>query len=168
MGHVPNPTGIGGYQPGQPAANPGGRPKSVSQIQLYALARCREAIDVASRIMREPKDGDNMRLRAAELILDRGVGRPNQAVSLDLSLTKPLEAMSIEEQEFRERYAAIVTASPVLLEHVIEAEQVELDLGDGTPLAEGPPRRRGRPRPTEEAGVANHPAEAVSRDTGRH
>jgi hypothetical protein len=160
MGHVPNPTGIGGYQPGQPAANPGGRPKSVSQIQLYALARCREAIDVASRIMREPKDGDNMRLRAAELILDRGVGRPNQAVSLDLSLTKPLEAMSIEElQEFRERYAAIVTASPVLLEHVIEAEQVELDLGDGTPLAEGlvPPRQRGRPRrrPTEEAGVAN-------------
>jgi hypothetical protein len=59
------------------------RPKSVSQIQLYALARCREAIDVASRIMREPKDGDNMRLLAAELILDRGVGRPGQAVSLE-------------------------------------------------------------------------------------
>jgi hypothetical protein len=149
MGHVLNPTGIGGYQPGQPAANPG-----------YALARCREAIDVASRIMREPKDGDNMRLRAAELILDRGVGRPNQAVSLDLSLTKPLEAMSIEElQEFRERYAAIVTASPALLEHVIEAEQIAMDLGEqgnaneveGAPLAEPSPKRRGRPRrqPTE-------------------
>jgi hypothetical protein len=49
----------------------------VSQIQLYALSRCREAIDVVTRVMREPKDGDSVRLRAAELILDRGVGRPN-------------------------------------------------------------------------------------------
>jgi hypothetical protein len=62
--------------------------------RLLALARCREAIDIATRVMRPPKEGDNMRLRAAELILDRGVGRPNQAVSLDMSLTKPLEAMS--------------------------------------------------------------------------
>jgi hypothetical protein len=167
MGHVPNPTGIGGFQPGQAAANPGGRPKSVSQIQLYALARCREAIDVATRVMRQPKEGDNIRLRAAEMILDRGVGRPGQAVSLDVSLTKPLESMSVEElQEFRTRYAAIVTASPMLIEHVIESEQAEqiaFDLNDqgnaneveGVPLVDEAapfgepvpePRRRGRPR----------------------
>lgn len=163
MGHVPNPTGIGSpFQPGN-QLGVGGRPKSVSQLQLYALARCREAIDVATRVMRQPKDGDNIRLRACEMILDRGVGRPSQAVSLDLSLQKPLEAMSVEElQEFRTRYAAVVTASPLLIESVIEneqAQQIALDLNDGgdvdadevyaTPLAEEPapsPRRRGRPR----------------------
>jgi hypothetical protein len=158
MGNVPrNPTGIGGFEPGHaPFSN--GRPRSVSQLQLYALARCREAIDVATRVMRQPREGDNVRLRAVELILDRGVGRPNQAVSLDLSLTKPLESMSVEElQDFRTRYAAIVTASPMLIEHVIESEQGEqiaLDLNDqgnadGALEAEEPvpsPRRRGRPR----------------------
>jgi hypothetical protein len=107
------------------------RRAAAAQIQLYALAKCREAIDVVARIMKEPKDGDSVRLRAAELILDRGVGRPNQAVSLDLSLTKSLENMSIEElQEFRTKYAALLTASPKLIEHVIEAEQATLDLND--------------------------------------
>jgi hypothetical protein len=100
---------------------------------------------------------------------------------------KPLEAMSVEElQEFRARYAAIVTASPMLIEHVIESEQAEqiaMDRGEqananeveGAPLAEEAapfdepaplPRRRGRPRrrPTEEAGVANHLAEAAGSD----
>jgi hypothetical protein len=128
-----NPNGLGGFEAGQ-VANPGGRPKSANQIQLMALGRCREAIDVATRIMREPKDGDNVRLRACELILDRGVGRPNQSVALDLSLTKPIEAMTAEElREFRTKYAAIVTASPALIDQVIEAEEraePELPLGD--------------------------------------
>jgi hypothetical protein len=129
-----NPNGIGGFQNGHAPVSTG-RPKSVSQIQLYALARCREAIDVVTRVMREPKDGDNVRLRAAELILDRGVGRPNQAVSLDLSLTKPLETMSADELlEFRQRYAAMVTASPALIERVLaeeigEARELPLDGG---------------------------------------
>jgi hypothetical protein len=117
-----NPYGIGGFQSGH-APISSGRPKSVSQIQLYALSRCREAIDVVTRVMREPKADDNVRLRAAELILDRGVGRPNQAVSLDLSLTKPLETMSVEELlDFRQRYAAMVTASPQLIEQVIDGD----------------------------------------------
>src|SRR6185312_11056653 len=141
-----NPTGIGGFQSGN-LANPGGRPKSVSQIQLYALARCREAIDVATRVMRQPKEGDNVRLRACEMILDRGVGRPNQAVALDIALTRPLETMSTEElQDFRARYAAVVSASPQLIEHVLEKEpeQVAMDLNEDTEdLAAAPrPRRR--------------------------
>jgi len=123
-----NPNGIGGFQPGHPPLS-NGRPASVSAIQLYALARCREAIDVATRVMRQPKDGDAQRLRACEMTLDRGVGRPSQAVSMDIALNKPLEAMSVDElQEFRAKYAAIVTASPKLIEHVLETEQGERQL----------------------------------------
>ena len=74
--------------------------------------------------MRAPKDGDSVRLKAAELILDRGVGRPGQSVQLDLSLTKSLETMSVAElKEFRERYAAVVTASPTLITQVLAAEE---------------------------------------------
>jgi hypothetical protein len=128
-----NPDGAGGYAPGT-SGNPNGRPKSTSAVQLYALARCREAIDVATRVMREPKDGDSVRLKAAELILDRGVGRPGQSVQLDLSLTKSIETMSVAElKEFRERYAAVVTASPTLITQVLAAEEraPELPLDGG-------------------------------------
>jgi hypothetical protein len=127
-----NPHAIGGFQVGhEPLSN--GRPKSVSQIQLYALARCREAIDILTRVMRAPKDGDSVRLKAAELILDRGVGRPGQSVQLDLSLTKSLETMDVEElKQFRERYAAVVSASPALITQVLASEEraPELPLGD--------------------------------------
>jgi hypothetical protein len=132
-----NPKGLGGFRSGEPAANPGGRPRGASGVQLYALARCREAIDVATRVMRQPKDGDSVRLRACEIILDRGVGRPNQAVALDIALTKPLETMSTEElQDFRARYAAVVSASPPLIEQVLDGEeraarQAELALDQG-------------------------------------
>jgi hypothetical protein len=120
-----NPSGIGGFQVGQPSIS-NGRPKSVSAIQLYALARCREAIDVATRVMRQPKDGDNVRLRACELILDRGVGRPNQAVALDVTLGKSLETMTLDElREFRAKYAAVVTASPALIDHVVSSENAD-------------------------------------------
>jgi hypothetical protein len=157
---VSNPNGIGGFQLGHPPLS-NGRPASVNAIQLYALGRCREAIDVATRVMRQPKEGDNHRLRACELILDRGVGRPSQAVSMDIALTRPLEEMSVEElRAFREKYAAMVTASPKLIEHVLESEQREQQL---PPLADeatsppgndvsaevatpAPPRLRGRPR----------------------
>jgi hypothetical protein len=118
------------FKPGQSGNPAGPKPgyKQPSQIQYYALAKCREAIDVVARVMREPKDGDNVRLRACEMILDRGLGKPNQAVALDVALKKPLENMSLEElTQFRERYAALVTASPKLIEHVIEAEQATLD-----------------------------------------
>jgi hypothetical protein len=130
-----NPNGLGGFQPGHPPLSlNGGRPKSVSAIQLYALAKCREAIDVAARVMKEPKEGDSVRLRACEMILDRGVGRPGQQVALDIGLTQSLETMNVEQlAEFRRKYAAVVTASPRLIEEVIadqERAEPELPLGD--------------------------------------
>jgi hypothetical protein len=120
-----NPDGVGGYTSGT-SGNPNGRPRSTSAVQLYALGRCREAIDVATRVMRQPRDGDNVRLRACELILDRGVGRPNQAVALDVTLGKSLETMTLDElREFRAKYAAVVTASPALIDHVVASENAD-------------------------------------------
>ena len=49
---------------------------------------------------------------------------------MDIALTRPLEEMSVEElcEPFREKYAAMVTASPKLIEHVLETEQREQQL----------------------------------------
>jgi hypothetical protein len=56
------------------------------------------------------------------------------SASRTLSLTKSIETMTAQElREFRTKYAAIVTASPALIDQVIESEEraePELPLGD--------------------------------------
>jgi hypothetical protein len=125
MTHAPNPTGVGGFQSGQ-SGNAGGRPRSASAIQLLALRYCREAVELAARIMREGTKDDSVRLAAIREILDRGVGKPVAAVDLSLTLAKRLEDMSPDElREFRAKYAAMTTASPMLIENLLNEQEPE-------------------------------------------
>jgi hypothetical protein len=61
-----NPNGIGGYRPGQPAANPGGRPKSQSRVQLWFLKHALEAGGIIVDIARNKAaaKSDAIRLQA--------------------------------------------------------------------------------------------------------
>jgi hypothetical protein len=135
MGDARNPLGLGGFQKGQAALNPGGRPRGASKVQLAALMYCLEAVKMAARIMRQPQKDDTVRLAAINTILDRGIGRPNASVNLDLTLNRPLESMSREELlDFRQRYAALMTASPTLIGELLDddekqPEPAELPLG---------------------------------------
>src|SRR5262245_43372221 len=75
---VNNPTGKGGFLPGQ-SGNPGGRPKLLTEVQHRTLSFCHEALDVVVSFMRGERDKtDYLRLQAAQSILDRGVGRAAQ------------------------------------------------------------------------------------------
>src|SRR6185503_8535967 len=121
-----NPNGIGGYRPGQPSANPGGRPKGSSAVQLRCLQYCGEAVDVLRDIMRnqEATKSDALRLAAANAILERGVGKDAQSVALDLNLTKKLDELSDDELiALRDRYAALATGAPKLIEHLAGEEE---------------------------------------------
>jgi hypothetical protein len=133
-----NPNGIGGYRPGQPAAKPGGRPKSQSRVQLWFLKHAFEVGEILVGIARnaEATKSDAVRLQACREILDRGVGRAQQSLDLavDLSVNKRLDEMSVDELlEFKRKYTALLTAAPAAVEAVLaedEAnEQKDLDLG---------------------------------------
>jgi hypothetical protein len=132
-GLVRNPQGAGGFVPGR-SGNPKGRPLSATTAQLYMLRYFREAADLLVQLMRTGTKEDGVRLAAIKEVLDRGVGKAIQSVSMDLNIDKPLQNMSAQElQEFRTKYAAIVTTSPALLDQVIadeERAEPELPLGD--------------------------------------
>jgi len=120
-----NPTGIGGWKPGQ-SGNPDGRPRGSSAVQLRCLQYCGEAVDVLRDIMRNPEatKSDALRLSAASQILDRGVGRAAQSIALDLNLTKKLDELSDDELiALRDRYAALSGAAPKVIEHLAEQEE---------------------------------------------
>ena len=75
------------FQKGQ-SGNPGGRPKEDAEVKALARAAGPEAIDKLMELMR----GDDRRtaLAAAQALLDRGFGKPSQAVEVSGDADAPL------------------------------------------------------------------------------
>jgi hypothetical protein len=82
------------FRPGQ-SGNPGGRPKD-TEFRRILRERSPEAVEELFRIARTGKREAN-KLKAIEIILAYGYGKPAIAVDLDLSLSRRLQDMSIDE-----------------------------------------------------------------------
>ena len=65
------------WQKGQ-SGNPGGRVKAHPELKAIACEYTSDAIGTAVAIMRNPEARDSDRLKAAEILLDRGHGKPRQ------------------------------------------------------------------------------------------
>ncbi len=65
------------FQRGQ-SGNPGGRPKIVAGVRELARQHAKEAIGTLAGIMRDPRAPAAARIAAANALLDRGWGKPDQ------------------------------------------------------------------------------------------
>ncbi len=87
----------------------------------------REAAEELVRLMREGTKNDVVRLAAIKEILDRGLGKAPQSVSLDLTMGQHLRDMNEDElREFKARYVAATTMAPVLIDQAV-ANDMESD-----------------------------------------
>ncbi len=66
------------FAPGQ-SGNPGGRPKEAAEVKALARTHCRAAVEKLAALM-ESED-DKTRIAACNSILDRGLGKPAQAIT---------------------------------------------------------------------------------------
>lgn len=71
----------GRWLPGQ-SANPGGRKRETAEVRELARQHTKAAIQALADIMADG-DKDAARVAAAEALLNRGWGRPEQAVQLE-------------------------------------------------------------------------------------
>ena len=69
------------------SGNPGGRPKALADVQEAARAHTADAIGTLAAICTDPKAPEASRVTAANLLLDRGWGRPTQPSQASGSLT---------------------------------------------------------------------------------
>jgi hypothetical protein len=91
-----NPTGCGGFKKGK-SGNPGGRPRQLASVMHEARRHTLEALQVQLQLM-QSAESESVRLNAAEAILNRGWGRPIQAVQVDgRFLTKKLTDPTTDE-----------------------------------------------------------------------
>jgi hypothetical protein len=117
----PNPTGKGGFKPGQ-SGNPGGRAKKAignlgAEARKYAglaLSTLVELCEGKHKAM--PRD----RLAAANALLDRGFGRPTQALDL-VMVGRKLSELSLEE--LTALNASLVSAAGVAVTESAEATE---------------------------------------------
>jgi hypothetical protein len=90
-----NPAGRGGFRKGV-SGNPGGRPKVEGQVREIARRYTSMAIETLAAIMVDEKAPPAARVTASIAILDRGYGRPAQALDLNLA-RKRFKEMTDEE-----------------------------------------------------------------------
>jgi hypothetical protein len=97
-----NVTGVGGFQKGR-VANPTGAngryPRTSAELELRSLAQKwgKKAVATAARIMEDEEVQPGTRLQAADLLLNRGYGKPIQPhANPDLS---PIDFNSMGTEE---------------------------------------------------------------------
>ncbi len=78
---VPRRDALGRFPKGI-SGNLSGRPKSLQRVRVYAERFDEEMIDVLVSIARDPRAGAGTRADAADRVLNRGPGKPVQAVEL--------------------------------------------------------------------------------------
>ena len=64
------------------SGNPGGRPAQISEVRELARRYTKEAVATLVDIMQNPKAPPAAKVRAAEVLLDRGWGRPQQQLEI--------------------------------------------------------------------------------------
>jgi Flp pilus assembly protein TadD len=76
------------WQPGQ-SGNPSGRRKEVGPVRELAKQYTQAAIDTLAKVMEDPSAPPSARVAAAEALLARGWGKPQQAIEMSVQQVSP-------------------------------------------------------------------------------
>ena len=90
------------FKPGQ-SGNPSGGPRILADVQNAARDYSAEAIETLARIMRNPKTPAPARISAACALLDRGYGKPSQAIDGTTNVHYFVSDKPMTEEEWAER-----------------------------------------------------------------
>jgi hypothetical protein len=115
-----NPSGKGGFRPGQ-SGNPGGRPAVAAELKALARQHTEAAINALVSIMNDKKASASARVMAAGALLDRGYGRPETKIEAEITRGEPNVFMQLPVEEIARiidqcNAAGIEVREPELLE----------------------------------------------------
>jgi hypothetical protein len=97
------------FRKGQ-SGNPGGRPKVLGELQELARQHAPKAIVELARLALKAKN-ETARIAAIRELLDRGYGRPRQAMEVSIPADNPLQLL-LDEIDARSRIEPPVSHTP--------------------------------------------------------
>jgi len=97
------------FRKGQ-SGNPGGRPKVLGDVQELARQHAPKIIAELARLALKAKS-ETARIAAIRELLDRGYGRPRQAMEVSVPAGNPLQ-MLLDEIDARSRIEVPVSHTP--------------------------------------------------------
>ena len=83
--------------------NPSGRPKMPTEMRDAFKSLAPESLEVLRKIMQSEEARDNDRIRAIEIILNRGYGTPVQSIEIGNKDDDPFNVMSLTYGEALQR-----------------------------------------------------------------
>jgi hypothetical protein len=102
------------------SGNPTGKPSDLKEIAALARSRAPEMIGVLAAIALDKSATEFARIAAANAILDRGLGKPSQALAIGVGTTSTpesfaamLEALRSGGQMTRERFLPLIQVDEV-------------------------------------------------------
>ncbi len=131
-------TNLKPWKAGQ-SGNPSGRSKDVADLMRLAQKKCSKAINVCAEILEDESVRVVVRLDAAKILLDRGMGKPVQPIALAESTRPPIMTSDFTEAELVEMETR---ARGALAKHEEETRARD----PSCPLNPGPASQRSRTR----------------------
>src|SRR5687767_5866651 len=110
------------FKPGQ-SGNPKGAPKRGCSLAMLVREKTDGGglvLDVVLRILLDEAAANKDRLRAAEILLDRGHGRPLQTVEIDAK-TEVVDSRAVSSAERGARVRALLEAAGVAVTEKADA-----------------------------------------------
>jgi hypothetical protein len=107
------------WRKGGPSPNPGGRPAVIRDLREAARGYSTEALETLAKVMRDEEAGPAARVAAAKELLDRGFGKPVQAVDvgvkMDVGQTAAEVLMRLTAAAKAAKAAAVIDVTPSAL-----------------------------------------------------
>ena len=97
------------WKPGMPSPNPGGRPNVVREVRQLAQQYAPDAIRRLVTLLHS--EDDRVCVAAAQALLDRALGKPEQAISVAAGPTLPLGGV-ISPEDAATVYTLLMAAEP--------------------------------------------------------
>lgn len=113
------------YAKGESSTNIAGRPLSLQVLRDLARANTVEAMQTVLEIMKDPDTPAAVRLKAADMIWERGHGRPVEAVVLE-NVGAVRDPRSVS-QPIMDRIDWLLENEPKLVEHFLGCKVRDLD-----------------------------------------
>ena len=101
------------------------KPKDMKHLVELARDHSWDAIQMVHNVMMDPETSRSLKLKAAEILFDRGYGKPAQQMRVDSEMLLGHDLSEISNEELEKMIAKAAIREPTIVEATVKPEPKE-------------------------------------------